>query len=120
MCSAISNLVTSLEFQPKRCGIMLCHYGRTRNGYVFTRFIPLGSTAESTATGGYVVVPERFGQSEARAAKNMERTRKKLSFVPSSGFNRCKWQPHVNMNFTHRFYIHDFMFLFISFLLWKT
>ena len=39
---------------------MLCHFGRTGNGYVATRFIPLSSTAESSATSGYVVVPERF------------------------------------------------------------
>ena len=68
---------------------MMCHLGRTRNGYVATRFILLSSTAESSATSGYVVVPERFGQSEARASRNVERTKKKPSFVLSSGFNRC-------------------------------
>ena len=41
---------------------MLCHIGRTRNGYVATRFNLLSSTAESSATSGYVVVPEHFGQ----------------------------------------------------------
>ena len=67
---------------------MLCHFGQTRNGYVAARFI-LSSTAESSDTSGYVVVPERFGQSEARAGRNVERTGKKRSFVPSIGFNRC-------------------------------
>ena len=78
MCSVVTNLVTSLEFKPIRLATMLCHLGRTRNG-----------TAESSATSGYVVFPERFGQSEAQPGRNMERTWKKPSFVPSSGFNRC-------------------------------
>ena len=60
---------------------MLCHFGRTRNGYVVNRFILLSSTAESSATSGYVVVPERAGQIEAWAGKNVERTRKKYNFV---------------------------------------
>ena len=68
---------------------MLCHFGRTRNGYVATRFILLSNTAESSATSGFVVVPERFGQNDARAGRNVERTGKKPSSVPSSGFNRC-------------------------------
>ena len=72
MCSVVTNLVTSLEIQPIRCATMLCHFGRTRNGYVSTRFILLSRTAESSATSGYVVVPERFGQSEARASRNVE------------------------------------------------
>ena len=89
MCSVVNNLVTSLEFQPIRCATMLFHSGRTRNGYVANQFILLSSTAKSSATGGYVVVPERWGQSEARASRNVERTKKKPSFVPSSGFSRC-------------------------------
>ena len=87
MCSVVANLVTSLETRPISCADILCHFGRTRNGYVATRFILLSSTAESGATSGYVVVP--FGQSRARAGKNVEWTRKKPSFVPSSGFNQC-------------------------------
>ena len=82
MCSVVTNLVTSLEFQPIRCATMLCHPGRTRNGYVATRFILLSSTAENSATSRNVVVPEGIGQNEERAWK-------KHSFVPSSGFNRC-------------------------------
>ena len=65
MCSVVTNLVTSLEFQPIRYATMLFHYGRTRNVYVATRIILLSSTAESRATGGYVVATERSGQSEA-------------------------------------------------------
>ena len=65
MCSVVTNLVTSLEFQPIRCATMLFHFGRTRNVYVATRIILLGSTAESSATSVYVVATERSGQSEA-------------------------------------------------------
>ena len=68
---------------------MLCHFGRTRNGFVATRFILLSSTAESSATGGYVVVTKLSGQSESWAAKNVERTTEKPSFVPNSEFNQC-------------------------------
>ena len=100
MCSVVTKLVTSLEFQPIRCATMLFHFGRTRNGYVATRFILLSSTVESSATSGYVVAPERFAQSEAWAGRHVERTRKKPSFVPNSGFNRCSMQPHVHMNFS--------------------
>ena len=57
---------------------MLCHFGRTRSGYVATRFILLSSSAESSATSGYVVAPERFGQSEPRAGRNVEQTWKSL------------------------------------------
>ena len=65
MCSVVTNLVTSLKFHPIRRGTMLFHYGRTRNVYLATRIILLKSTAESSATGGYVVATERSGQSEA-------------------------------------------------------
>ena len=80
--SVATDLVTSLKFQPIRCAIMLCQFGQTRNGYVATFFILLSSTAASSATSGYVVVPERFGQNEDPACSNEERTRKKPSFVP--------------------------------------
>ena len=78
---------------------MLCHFGLTRSGYVVTRFILLSSTAESSATTGYVVVPEHFGQREARASTNLEWTREKPSFVPTGGFIRCSIKPHVIMKF---------------------
>ena len=68
---------------------MLCRFGRRRNGYVATLYILLSSAAESSATTGYVVVPERFGHSEARASRKVERTNKKPSFVRSSGIIRC-------------------------------
>ena len=67
---------------------MLCRFGRTRNGYIATQFILLSSTAESSAASGYVVVPKRNGQNEEQASRNVERTRKKPSFVHSSACNR--------------------------------
>ena len=82
MCSVVTNLVMSLEFQPMRCATMLLHFGRTRNVYVATRIILLSSTAESSATSGYVVATERTGQSEARAGRNVERAKKKPSSFP--------------------------------------
>ena len=65
MFSVVTNLVTSLDFQSIRCATMLFHFGRTRNVSVATRIILLGSTAENSATSGYVVATERSGQSEA-------------------------------------------------------
>ena len=96
-------MVTSLEFRLIRCATTLCHFGRTRNGYVVTHFILVSSIPESSATSGYVVVPERFGQNEEPVSRNGERTRKKRSFVPSSEFKQCKMYTHVNMNFFHHF-----------------
>ena len=85
MCSAVTNLVTSLEFQPIHCATTPFHLERTRNVYVATRIILLSSTAESSATSGYVSTTERSGQSEAWASRNVERAKKKPSFVPNSG-----------------------------------
>ena len=82
MCSVVTNLVTSLEFQPIRCATMLFHFGGKRNVYVATRIILLSSTAESSATSGYVAIPEHFLQNEEAACINEERTKKKPSFVP--------------------------------------
>ena len=89
MCSVVTNLLTSQGFQPIRCATTLFHFGRTQSGYVAIWFILLSSTAESSATSGYVVAPERSGQSEARDGRNVERTGRKPSFVPNSGFIRC-------------------------------
>ena len=61
---------------------MLRQFRQKWNGCIATYFILLSSTAASSATSGYVVVPERFGQSEEPACSNEERTRKKPSFVP--------------------------------------
>ena len=83
MCSVVTNLVTSLEFQPIRCATMLCEFERPRNDYVATRIILLSSSAESSATSGYVVAPGRFGQSEARAGRNVGRTTKSIVLLPA-------------------------------------
>ena len=45
------------------------------------------STAESSATSSYVVVPERLGQNAEPASRTEERTEKKPRFAPSSRFN---------------------------------
>ena len=60
MYSVVTNLATLLEFQAIRCATMLCHFGRTRNGYVATRFILFNRNEGNSATSGYVVAPERF------------------------------------------------------------
>ena len=76
------DLVTSENFQPIRCAFMLCLFGRTRNVYVATRFILFSSTAESSAKNGHVAVPEHFLQNDKPSINNVERARKKPSFVP--------------------------------------
>ena len=81
--SVATDLVTSQKFQPIRCAFMLCQFGRTRNVYVATRTILFSSTAESSATSGYVAVPEHFLQNEEPACINEEGTKKKPSFVPN-------------------------------------
>ena len=73
--SVATGLVTSQKFQPIRCAFMLCQFGRTRNVYVATRFILLSSTAESSATGSYVAVPEHFLQNDEPSVNNVERPR---------------------------------------------
>ena len=83
MCSVVTNLVTSLEVQPIRCATTLFLFGRTRNVYVATRIILRSSTAENSATSGYVVAPESSGQSDAWAGGNPERASRKPSLFPS-------------------------------------
>ena len=80
--SVATDLVTSQKIQPIRCAFMLCQFGRTRNVHVATRFILLSDPAESSATSGYVAVPEHLLQNEEPSVNNEERTRKKPSFVP--------------------------------------
>ena len=53
---------------------MLCQFGRTRIVYLATRIFLLSSTAESSATSGYVAVPENFLQNEEAICINEERT----------------------------------------------
>ena len=68
-----TDLVTSRNFHPIRCAFTLFHFGRTRDVYVATRIILLSSTAQSSATSGYVVATERSGQSEAWTVNNEKR-----------------------------------------------
>ena len=58
-----------------RCATTLFHFRRTRNIYVATRIILLSSTAEGSATSGYVAATKRSGQSEAWAGRNVERAK---------------------------------------------
>ena len=57
MCSVVTNLVTSLEIDWICCATTLCRFGRAPNSYVASQFFLLSTTAESSATSGYVVVP---------------------------------------------------------------
>ena len=60
----------------------LCNYAVSlwtdTERYVATRFILFSSTAESSATSGYVVAPERSCENEAWADRNVQRTRESL------------------------------------------
>ena len=69
-------VVTSLDFNPIHWATTLFDFGQTRNGYVATHFILLSSSAVSSATSAYVVVPERFGQNAEPGSRNEERIRK--------------------------------------------
>ena len=62
---------------------MLCHFGRTANGYVATRVILLSSTAESSATSGYVVVPERSAKVRRELVETWNGLRKSLVLFPA-------------------------------------
>ena len=72
MCSVVTNLVTSLEFQSNRRATTLFHFGRSGDVYVATRIFLLNSTAEGSATNGYVAATERSCQSQAWAGRNVE------------------------------------------------
>ena len=79
----------SLEFNPIHCATSLCQFGQTHNGYVATHSIFLSSTADSSATSGYVVVLESFGQYEEPAIRNGEQTKKSLILFPAKGLNNA-------------------------------
>ena len=78
--SVATSLVTSHQIIPVGSAIVLCYDGQLRNGSVATHFIHLSSTATRSATGGYIVVPERPSRNEELASGNEEQTRN----VPSS------------------------------------
>ena len=68
--SVATDRVTSQKFQPIRYAFMLWQFGQTRNVYVATRFFFFSSTVVSSATSGYVAVPEHFLQNEEPACIN--------------------------------------------------
>ena len=74
-----TDLVTSIELNLILCATMLCHFGQTRNGSMDNLSILPSNTETSSATGGYLVFPERLGQNEEPASSTKERTRKKPS-----------------------------------------
>ena len=81
LCGA-TNLVTSIEYSRIRCATMLCLFGQTGNSSVTTNFVLISITLTRSATGGYVVVSESFGQNEETAGSNEKRTREKaISFL---------------------------------------
>ena len=95
----------------------LCYYAvffaQTRNGYVATHFVLLSSTAESSATSGYVVVAERFGKIKNQLAKVINGLEKawywSQRWIEAMQYkNRCE----------HDFYpfFDEFCFLYFSFI----
>ena len=96
-CSVAAIPVKLPVFNPFSCATMLCPFCQTRNGSVTTHFILFSSTAMSSATGDYLVVPESFSQNEEqtsrnekRASGNEERTRKKPSSAPKMFLNAAQ------------------------------
>ena len=99
--SVDTNLVTSLEVNPIYSATTLCHFGQTWNCSVAIHFILRGGFATSSATGNNVAVAKRFGQNEEPTGSNEERTEKKPSFVPRSGFTRCSIASDMESRFFH-------------------
>ena len=62
---------------------MLCYDGQLRNGSVGTHFFLLSSTAASSATSGYVVVPERPITNKEPTRGNEEQAWNVPSSVPN-------------------------------------
>ena len=87
--SVVTNMVTSLEFNPIRCATTLCHFGQTWIASVVNHSFLRCSVATSKATGNYVAVLEQFSQNEDTTSSIKERTRGKPTFVRKSKFNRC-------------------------------
>ena len=55
--------------------MLCCNAGQLRNGSVATQFILLSSTTTSSATGGYVDVPEPSSRNEKPTLRREEQTR---------------------------------------------
>ena len=73
---------------------MLCYDGQLLNGSVATQFMFLSSTAASSATGEYVVVPERPSRNEEPTSENEEQTTNVPSsylVLPQNLFNELIW-----------------------------
>ena len=110
MCYVATNLVTSLKLNSIRCATTLCHFGRTRNGYVATYFILLSSTAESSATSGYVVVSDVLAKMKNQLVEMRNGLRKNLILFRAVDLTDATCT-HVNMNFSITF-MHFILFTF--------
>ena len=102
--SVATDLVTSLEIQPILFPIIQCHFGQTRYGYVATYFNLLSGSPASSATRGYVVLPEQFGQNEEPARSDEEGTKKKPSFVPKGDLFDAIVFPSKQMSFLNEYF----------------
>ena len=69
---------------------MLNYVGQLQNGSVTTHSIPLSSTATSSTTGGYVLLPERPSRNEGPTSRNAEHIRnvpRSYIVLPQNLFN---------------------------------
>ena len=90
--SVATNLLTSKEFKPIRCGTMLCHFSQLRNGSVASLIIHFSSTATSSAKSEYVTVLEHIGQNEEAASRIEERAENKPSLATKMHLNDGQWK----------------------------
>ena len=114
-CSVLTNLVTSLEYNPIRCATMLCYFGQTRNSYVALFFNLHGSIATSKAADDYVGVWDHFGQNGEPAGRKEERTRKKPSLFPKVEITDALTLQTCNHDFSF-FYASSFFKYLMSFM----
>ena len=83
MCSVVTNLVTSLEIQQIGSATTLFHFGRIRNIYLANRIIPHSSTAESSATSGYVVATDAPAKVRRQLVETWNGIENKPSLFPT-------------------------------------
>ena len=121
MCSVVTNLVTSLEFQPIRCATMLFHFGRTRNVYVATRIILFSSTAESSATSGYVAATHAPAKVRRELVEMWNGLANKPSLFPTVVLidEACNHESFSIINFIFPYFKLFFQCILIFFPVWK-
>ena len=110
---------------------MLCYDGQLGNGSIATHFILLSRPSTSSATNGYVVVPEKPSRNGAPTSTNEEQTMQVPSsnlVLPQSLFNELLCilpvLEHELLSYlVHFFYFHRNLlmnYLLKIFQLWKT